>query len=152
MPSNVYGRGDHFDLERAHVVSAIVRRLCDAVDTDAASVTLWGTGAARREFLYIDDLADACLFLADRVSEPFLINVGTGQDVTIRGLAEMAASVVGFSGEIRWDTTQPDGMPRKLLDVTQIHELGWRHTVDLEEGLRAVAADYRYRRAKRNHA
>lgn len=142
MPSNVYGPGDHFEFERSHVMSALVRRMCDALDSSAPSITLWGTGAARREFIHVDDLADACLFLLDTHDEPDLINVGSGVDHSIAELAELVASTVGFDGTIEWDTSKPDGMPRKLMDVTK---LGWHHRTDLADGLKGVVADFRAR-------
>lgn len=143
MPSNVYGPGDHFDLARAHVVSALVRRFCEAVDTGATEVAVWGTGNARRELLHADDLADACVFLMEHFDSPDLINVGTGEDVTIRELAETIARTVGYRGQISWDTSKPDGMPRKVLDVGRLQGLGWRHSVTLADGLRRVADDFR---------
>lgn len=145
MPSNVYGPGDHFEFERAHVASSLVRRFIEAVDTGAPAVTVWGTGAARRELLFNDDLADACVFLLEHHDTPEIINVGTGVDHSIRELAELVADIVGYDGSIEWDTTKPDGMPRKVMDVSRIHALGWRYKVDLEEGLRAVVADFRRR-------
>lgn len=142
MPSNVYGPGDHFDLDRAHVVSALVRRFSDAKHEDRANVVLWGTGNARRELLHTDDLADAILFLIREYERPDIINVGTGSDVSIRELAELVAQATGYRGTIEWDTTKPDGMPQKLLDVSRIHALGWRHRIELAEGLGTVVADY----------
>jgi GDP-L-fucose synthase len=142
MPCNVYGKGDHFEFERSHVVSALVRRFSEAVASKAPTVTLWGTGSARREFVFTDDLADALLFLLQRFDSPDIINVGTGVDFSIKELAERIAALVGFEGEIAWDATKPDGMPQKLLDVSKLHELGWRHSVDIDEGLAIVAADF----------
>lgn len=142
MPCNVYGRGDHFEFERSHVVSALVRRLIEARDSNAPSVTLWGTGAARRELLFTDDLADACLFLLERVDTPDIINVGSGVDHSIKELAELIAEVVGYRGGLEWDKSKPDGMPRKLMDVTRLHGLGWHHKVDFAEGIRIVVADF----------
>jgi GDP-L-fucose synthase len=145
MPCNVYGPGDHFDFERSHVVSALVRRFAEAKQNRAASITMWGTGNARREFLHVDDLADACLFLLRHYDSPDIINVGSGVDFSIRELAEVVARTVGYEGNLEWDTTKPDGMARKLLDVSKLHKLGWRHTIELEAGLKSVLADY-YRR------
>lgn len=146
MPSNIYGPGDTFDLDRAHVVSALVRRFCEAADKDLQVLTLWGSGNPRRELLHVDDLVDALMFLADEFDSPEIINVGTGDDVTIRGLAQLIADETGFSGAIEWDTSKPDGMPRKLLDVTKIRELGWTHKIDLGTGLRTVVEDFRRRK------
>jgi len=145
MPSNVYGPGDHFEFERSHVVSALVRRFCEAVDLGSHTITLWGTGSARRELLHVDDLADAIVFLLARYDDPAIINVGTGEDVTIRELAMLIAHLTGFSGQIEWDISKPNGMPQKLMSVERLHNLGWRHQVSLEDGLRTVIADYRAR-------
>jgi len=142
MPSNVYGPGDHFEFERSHVVSALVRRFVEAKRKNAPSVTLWGTGGACREFLHVDDLASACLFLLNNYSEPDIINVGTGEDVTIRELAEIIAWNVGYTGELVWDSSKPDGMPRKLLDVSRLRTLGWQHQINLETGIRSVIEDF----------
>lgn len=147
MPSNVYGPGDHFELERAHVVSALVRRFVDARQQGRDRVVLWGTGRARRELLHVDDLVDALLFLMDNYERPDMINVGTGEDITIRELADLIADMVGFTGVIDWDMTRPDGMPQKVLDVSRIRALGWRHRIPLEKGLRTVIDDYRSRLA-----
>lgn len=147
MPSNVYGPGDHFELDRAHVVSALVRRFIEARADRREQVVLWGTGNARRELLHVDDLADAVIFLMREYERPDIINIGTGYDVTIRELATMVAEVVGYGGGIGWDTSRPDGMPQKLLDVSRIHELGWRHRIDLPAGLKTVVADYHARLA-----
>lgn len=146
MPCNVYGPGDHFEFERSHVVSALVRRFIEAREVGAPSLTLWGTGSARREFLATEDLADACLFLVDNFDSPKIINVGTGVDYTIKELAERISALVGFDGELEWDSTKPDGMPRKLLDVSKINALGWKHRIDIDAGLRSVIADFHERR------
>jgi GDP-L-fucose synthase len=142
MPCNVYGPGDHFEFERSHVISALVRRFVEAKQTNAPSVTLWGTGNARREFLHVDDLADACLFLLERFDSSDIINVGSGEDFAIRELAETVARLVEYVGGLEWDLTKPDGMPRKLLDVTKVHALGWRHKIELEDGLKMVISDF----------
>jgi GDP-L-fucose synthase len=147
MPCNLYGPGDHFEFERSHVVSAMVRRFCEARATGQRSVTLWGTGRARREFLHVDDLADACLFLLEKYDSPEIINVGSGKDYTIAELAEIAASATGFQGEISWDTSRPDGMPQKLLDVSRLHGLGWQHRVEMTQGIADVVADFQRRQA-----
>jgi len=145
MPCNIYGPGDHFDFERSHVVSALVRRFVEAKREHAPKVTLWGTGSARREFLHVDDLADACLFLLRHYDSPEILNIGSGIDFSIRELSELIASLVDYDGRLEWDTNKPDGMPRKLLDVTKLHQLGWQHTIDLETGLRTVLDDYHQR-------
>jgi GDP-L-fucose synthase len=136
MPTNLYGPGDNFDLETSHVLPALIRRFHDAVKSGASSVTLWGTGEALREFLYVDDAADASVYLLDHYNEPGPINVGFGKDVTIKELAGMIAQIVGFDGTIEWDATRPNGTPRKILDSSRIHNLGWEPKVHLAEGIR----------------
>ncbi|MEO6116558.1 MAG: GDP-L-fucose synthase [Pseudolysinimonas sp.] len=135
MPTNIYGPGDNFDLETSHVLPALLRRFHEAQQSGAESVTLWGTGVALREFLYSDDLAEAVLHLLDHYSEPGPINVGFGEDISIKQLATIIAGVVGFTGEIRWDSGKPDGTPRKILDSGRIHALGWAPKVGLHEGI-----------------
>jgi len=145
MPCNVYGPGDHFEFERSHVVSALVRRFIEAKRNDTPIVTLWGTGNARRELLHVDDLADACLFLLHNYDLPEIINVGSGQDLTIRELAETIAKIVEYNGRLDWDITKPDGMPRKLLDVNKLDNLGWKYKIDLETGIKSVVKDFESR-------
>lgn len=142
MPTNLYGPEDNFGLENSHVLPALIRRMHDAKRTGAPSVTLWGTGTPRREFLYVDDLADACLFLMECHDGSRIVNVGTGTDLTIRELALKVRDVVGYEGELLWDRSRPDGTPRKLLDVSFLHGLGWRHSTELEEGLRRTYAAF----------
>lgn len=145
MPTNLYGPGDNFDLESSHVLPALIRRFHEAKLAGAPSVECWGTGRPRREFLYVDDLADALVFLMQRFEpthERSFLNVGVGEDVTIAELAELVRKVVGFEGEITWNTAMPDGTPRKLLDVTGINELGWRAETSLEDGIRQTYAWY----------
>jgi GDP-L-fucose synthase len=146
MPTNLYGPGDNFDLANSHVLPALIRKTAEAIANGSNQLTVWGTGTPRRELLYSDDLAQACTFLLNlddaRFSTlltedaPPLINIGTGEDVTIRELAEIVARVLNFKGELVFDTTKPDGTPRKLMDVTRLHNLGWRHTTSLEQGIR----------------
>jgi len=136
MPTNIYGPGDNFDLETSHVLPALLRRFHEAQQSGAESVTLWGTGVALREFLYSEDLAEAVLHLLDHYSEPGPINVGFGEDISIKDLATVIAGVVGFEGEIRWDSSKPDGTPRKILDSGRIRALGWEPRVGLHEGIR----------------
>ena len=138
MPTNLYGLEDNFDLETSHVLPALIHKFHLAKEKAQPSVTLWGTGSAYREFLHVDDLALACLFLMEKYDSYELINVGCGQDVLIRDLAELVGKVVGYSGRIEWDTTKPDGTPRKLLDVSKLNNLGWKASIPLEEGLRAT--------------
>ena len=145
MPTNLYGPNDNFDLANSHVLPALIRKTAEAVRSGAASVTVWGTGTPRRELLYSDDLAEACVFLMNLDEErygtllvedkPPLINIGTGEDVTIRELAEVVARVLGFAGELVFDTSKPDGTPRKLMDVSLLHSFGWRHGTPLEQGI-----------------
>ena len=135
MPTNLYGPGDNFDLESSHVIPALMRKAHEAKVTRAPSMTVWGTGAPRREFLHVDDLADACLFLMDRYEDEVAINVGVGEDVTIRELVELICDVVGYPGELVFDTTKPDGTPRKMLDVGRLGALGWKAKTALRDGL-----------------
>ena len=140
MPTNLYGPGDNFDLQSSHVMPAMIRKMHEAKLSGAASVTLWGTGAPRREFLHVDDLAAASLFLLEHYDDPQTINVGVGEDLSIKELAELIRETVGFQGELVWDTSKPDGTPRKLLDVTRLTDLGWKPRVRLEDGVRATYA------------
>ncbi len=136
MPTNLYGVNDNFDLENSHVLPALIRRFHEAKITQTPSVTLWGTGTPKREFLYVDDLAEACLHLMQTYNEPEIVNIGTGEDVTIKELAEIIADIVGYQGTLNWDTTKPDGTPRKLLDVSKLHSLGFKHKISLAEGVK----------------
>ena len=138
MPTNLYGPGDNYDLETAHVLPALIRRFHEAKESGAPSVTLWGTGSPRREFLHVDDLAAACLRLLDVYDEPEHINVGVGSDATIAELASLVAEVVGYSGDLEWDTSKPDGTPRKLLDVSRIRALDWEPQIGLREGIEST--------------
>lgn len=142
MPTNLYGEGDTFDLKNSHVLPALLRKFHEAKQSDAASVTVWGTGTPRREFMHVDDLADACLFLMQQYNKPDLVNIGVGADVTIRELAELIADVVGFEGDLQFDTTKPDGTPRKLLDVSRINALGWKARIPLREGIQRLYSWY----------
>ena len=135
MPTNIYGENDNFDLQGSHVIPAMIRKFHTAKVEGAESVTLWGTGSPKREFLYVDDLADACVFLMEHYDEAEHINIGCGEEVSMKQLAEEIASVVGFEGSLNYDTEKPDGAPRRLVDSTRIHELGWKHKVALREGL-----------------
>jgi len=135
MPTNLYGPGDNFDLETSHVLPALIRKFHEAKVKGEKTVTIWGTGTPRREFLHVDDLADACFFLMTNYNGTDLINIGTGKDVTIRELAEIVGRVVGFAGDLEFDTSKPDGTPRKLLDVSKLDSLGWKASMDIEHGL-----------------
>ena len=136
MPTNLYGPGDNYHPEYSHVVAALIRRFHEAKVSGARDVVVWGTGTPRREFLYVDDLADACIHLMKNYSNSELINIGTGEDITIAEFARVVAATVGFAGEISFDTSRPDGTPRKLLDVTRLARLGWRASTKLEDGIR----------------
>lgn len=136
MPTNLFGSGDNFDLNTSHVLPAMIRKFHDAKINGFSVVELWGTGKPRREFLHVDDLADACVFLMQNYSDDLPINIGCGQDVSIAELAEIIRSIVGFKGDIRWDTSKPDGTPRKLLDISRIKALGWNPKIDLVSGIR----------------
>jgi GDP-L-fucose synthase len=146
MPTNLYGPSDNYDLNNSHVIPALIRKIAEAHEHGDSSVTLWGTGTPRREFLYSEDMADACLFLINLPDEQFvpiagsqheapLINIGWGKDVSIRELAAMIANIIGFKGTIAWDTSKPDGTPQKLLDVSRLSRLGWQASVSLRQGL-----------------
>jgi len=148
MPSNLYGPGDNYDPAGSHVLPALIRRYAEAKADGQTTLTNWGTGTPLREFLYVEDLADACLFLLENYDSSEHVNVGSGKDLSIRALAETVAEEVGFTGETRWDTTKPDGTPRKLLDVSKINELGWKATTGLREGIRNSIRDFESRRAE----
>ncbi len=135
MPTNLYGVGDNFDLQNSHVVPALLRKFHEAAAEGAPEVNIWGTGTPRREFLQVDDLADAAVFLMENYDSDEIINVGTGEDLTIRELAEMIARVTGYQGRLVFDSSKPDGTPRKLLDVSKLHALGWKARIPLEEGI-----------------
>jgi GDP-L-fucose synthase len=142
MPTNLYGYNDNYHPENSHVLPALIRRLHEAKINNAAEVTIWGSGTPRREFLFADDLAEACFFLMNNYNEKELINIGTGQDLTISELAFIVKEVVGFTDDLVFDLNKPDGTPRKLLDVSKLHGLGWKHKICLEEGLKLAYADY----------
>jgi GDP-L-fucose synthase len=139
MPTNLYGPKDNFDLQSSHVLPAFIRRFHEAKESGVPSVTLWGTGSPRREFLHVDDLAQACLILLDTYDAPETINIGMGDDMPIKELAETVAAVIGYGGTLEWDASKPDGMPRKLLDTTRINALGWQPHISLADG---VASTY----------
>lgn len=143
MPTNLYGPGDNYSEQGSHVLPALIRRYETARIESAPSVTNWGSGSPMREFLYVDDLAEASLFLLENYDGAQQVNVGVGEDVTIKELAEIVAEEVGYKGEILWDTTKPDGTPRKLLDVSLLSEMGWKAKTPLREGIRLAIADYR---------
>lgn len=135
MPTNLYGQGDNYHLQNSHVIPALLRKFHEAKENNVAAVEIWGTGSPLREFMYVDDLADACFFLMQQYNEKLFINIGTGEEISIRDLALLVKEVTGFDGEIRFDTSKPDGTPRKLMDSTRLHQLGWKHRTGLKEGL-----------------
>ena len=142
MPTNLYGPNDNYHPEHSHVLPALIRRFHEAKEAGASSVTCWGDGSPLREFLYVDDLANLCVFLMNHYSGDETVNAGTGKELSIRALAEMVARVVGYRGEIRWDTTKPNGTPRKLLDVSKAEAMGWRYKTELEDGIRLAYEDF----------
>ena len=143
MPTNLYGPNDNYDLQNSHVLPALIRKFLTAKKNEDPSVILWGTGTPLREFMHADDLADACLFLMNNFDEAGFVNVGTGVDLPIRQLAEMIKEIVGYEGDIIQDTTKPDGTPRKLMDVSKIHNMGWQHQISLEVGIQQVVNEVR---------
>jgi GDP-L-fucose synthase len=138
MPTNLYGPNDNYDLEKSHVLPALLRKFIGAARENRPYVEIWGSGKPLREFLHVDDLADACLFLMQKYDEPGLVNIGVGEDISIADLARMIADIAGYNGEIRFDTNRPDGTPRKLMDVSKINAMGWRAVISLEKGIRSV--------------
>ncbi|MCF0071803.1 GDP-L-fucose synthase [Dyadobacter sp. CY261] len=142
MPTNLYGPNDNYDLNKSHVLPAMIRKFHEAKEEGKPFVELWGTGSPLREFLHADDLAAACYFLMQNYDEAGFLNIGVGTDVTIKHLAEMIQKVVGYEGDIHWNTDKPDGTPRKLMDVSKLHALGWKHTIDLEEGITKTYQDF----------
>lgn len=142
MPTNLYGPNDNYDLSNSHVLPAMIRKFHEAKNNGVVEVVVWGTGTPMREFLYVDDLAEACYFLMENYNEPGAINVGTGSDITIADLAHLVRKIVGFEGEIVFDTSKPDGTPKKQLDVSRINQLGWKATTELEAGIRKAYSSF----------
>lgn len=142
MPTNLYGPNDNYHPTHSHVLPALIRRFHEAKEAGLAQVTCWGTGSPLREFLYVDDLADACIFLMNNYSGNETVNVGTGKELSIRELTELTAKVIGYEGEILWDSDKPDGTPRKLLDVSKLEKLGWKYKTELEDGIRLAYDDF----------
>ena len=145
MPTNLYGPGDNYDLRKSHVLPALVRKIVTAQATEQPEVEIWGTGSPLREFLHADDLADACFFLMQQSEQPDLINIGVGEDISIKDLALLICELVGYQGALRFDSTKPDGTPRKLMDVSRLHALGWKHRISLREGIAQILADQNLR-------
>lgn len=142
MPTNLYGINDNYHPQNSHVLPALIRRFHEAKESNAASVTIWGTGTPLREFLFADDLADACVFLMENYDELQFINIGVGEDISIKELAETIQEVVGYKGKLEFDSSKPDGTPRKLMDVSKLHNLGWKHKVNLKEGIAIAYQDF----------
>ena len=149
MPTNLYGPNDNFDLQNSHVLPALIKKFVDAKENHSPSVVLWGSGKPRREFLYVDDMADACIYLMNNYSGNEFVNIGTGEDVTILEVAQMIKEIVGFEGQLEFDATKPDGTPRKLLDVSRINSLGWKAKVPLREGMKKAIDWYINNRFKK---
>ncbi|MBD1396283.1 GDP-L-fucose synthase [Pontibacter sp. JH31] len=143
MPTNLYGYNDNYDLNNSHVLPALIRKIHEAKDNNAATVTVWGTGNPKREFLFADDLAAACVYLMEQYDGRELVNIGTGEDISIKELALLIKDVIGFEGELEFDTSKPDGTPRKLMDVSKLHSLGFRHKIELREGIALAYADFK---------
>jgi len=142
MPTNLYGYNDNYHPQNSHVLPALIRKFHEAKVNGTAEVVIWGSGSPMREFLFADDLADACYFLMENYNEPTLINIGTGEDLTIKDLALLVKKVVGFEGDLQFDSSKPDGTPRKLMDVSKLHQLGWKHQVELEQGIELAYQDF----------
>ena len=142
MPTNLYGYNDNYHPQNSHVLPALIRRFHEAKVQNTPSVTIWGTGLPRREFLFADDLAEACYYLMENYDEPGLVNIGTGEDISIKDLALLIKKIVGYDGEISFDTSKPDGTPRKLMDVTKLYDKGWKHTIELHEGIGLAYKDF----------
>jgi GDP-L-fucose synthase len=142
MPTNLYGPNDNYNLQGSHVLPALIRKFHEAKINNQPTVEIWGTGSPMREFLHADDLAEACIFLMNNYDGEQFVNVGTGEDVTIKELAELVQDVIGFTGELRWNTDKPDGTPRKLMDVSKLHAMGWKHSIELRQGLEHTYQDF----------
>ncbi len=143
MPTNLYGYNDNYDLNNSHVLPALIRKIHEAKDNGAPTVTVWGTGNPKREFLFADDLAAACVYLMNNYDGRELVNIGTGEDISIKDLALLIQEVVGYEGELEFDTSKPDGTPRKLMDVSKLHSLGFKHKIELREGIALAYADFK---------
>jgi GDP-L-fucose synthase len=143
MPTNLYGPNDNYNLNNSHVLPALIRKFHEAKQNNLPSVDMWGTGSPLREFLHADDMADACVYLMQNYNGLQHVNIGTGSDIAIKELAILIKKIVGYSGDIKHDLSKPDGTPRKLMDVSFLHSLGWRHTIELEEGIKSVYKDFK---------
>jgi len=148
MPTNLYGYNDNYHPRNSHVLPALIRRFHEAKEQNAPTVTIWGTGLPKREFLFADDLADACFYLMQNYNEPGFINIGTGSDISVKDLALLIKKIVGYTGDIDFDASKPDGTPRKLMDVTKLHNKGWKHKIELEDGIKLAYLDFLNKFAK----
>jgi GDP-L-fucose synthase len=148
MPTNLYGPNDNYDLKTSHVLPALIRKFIEAKERNESFVEVWGSGAPKREFLHVDDLADACLFLMENYNESGFINIGTGEDITIAELAKLIKVLVGYKGEIKWDDSKPDGTPRKLMDVNRIKDLGWKESINIKDGIKRTVEEYQNGRSE----
>ena len=142
MPTNLYGYNDNYHPQNSHVLPALIRRFHEAKEQGLPEVTIWGTGSPKREFLFADDLAEACYYLMQNYNEPGLVNIGTGEDISIKDLALLIKDIINYDGQIKFDTSKPDGTPRKLMDVSKLHSKGWKHTIELTEGIKAAYQDF----------
>jgi len=143
MPTNLYGQNDNYDLANSHVLPALIRKIHDAKENNDSSVVVWGTGKPMREFMHASDMADACVFLMQHYNEEQFVNIGTGEDITIKDLALLIKKIAGYEGELVFDSTKPDGTPRKLMDVSYLHSLGWKHKINLEDGIKMVYEEFK---------
>jgi GDP-L-fucose synthase len=143
MPTNLYGPNDNYDLQQSHVLPALIRKFHEAKESGSAEVVVWGTGTPKREFLYVDDLADACFYLMESYEDRGFVNIGTGEDISIMDLAKLVKNITGFEGVLKFDTSKPDGTPRKLMDVSKLNKLGFKHKIGLEEGIKLAYADFK---------
>lgn len=149
MPTNLYGQNDNYDLNNSHVLPALIRKIHDAKENGAETVTIWGTGTPMREFMHANDMADACVFLMLNYNDEKFVNIGTGVDISIKNLALLIKNIAGYKGELVFDTTKPDGTPRKLMDVSYLHSLGWKHKIELEEGIKMVYEEFKLKHGEK---
>jgi len=149
MPTNLYGQNDNYDLVNSHVLPALIRKIHDAKESKSANVTIWGTGTPMREFMHANDMADACVYLMQNYNEEKFVNIGTGVDISIKDLALLVKKIAGFEGELVFDTSKPDGTPRKLMDVSYLHSLGWKHKIELEEGIKLVYEEFKLKHGEK---
>jgi GDP-L-fucose synthase len=149
MPTNLYGQNDNYDLNNSHVLPALIRKIHDAKESKSANVTIWGTGTPMREFMHANDMADACVYLMQNYNEEKFVNIGTGVDISIKDLALLVKKIACFEGELVFDTSKPDGTPRKLMDVSYLHSLGWKHKIQLEAGIKLVYEEFKLKHGEK---